>query len=644
MEHRIKRVAPWLLIGALLAVTALIYMPGLSGGFIYDDGSFITGNAAVHVTDADPRSWAAAAFSFPGGLHQGRWLGMLTFAANYYFGELDPFGFKLVNLIIHLVNGCLVFLLLRNLFALRRESADGTALRSFDGGLAAATLAGLWLVLPINLTAVLYVSQRLEALSSTFVFLGLAWYLHARLRFWRGEGGVFGLWASLLVCTGLGFLVKESAILLPLYAACVEFAITRARNRTGDRSRAIYSLYAVFLLGPLLAGLYWLSTWVFGSETYARSFDTWQRLLSEARVLIDYIQWSLVPSLDSLTLYHDDIQASKGLLDPPSTLAAVAGLALLGASAIWQRRRRPLFALGIAWFLCGHLLTGTIIPLLLAFEHRNYFSSLGLLLACASLIALEGTLERTRIRIALAAALVFFYAFTTWMRAEEWSNPLRLALSEAGKRPDSPAAQYEHARALIAAGSLDGRPLLDDAIIVLQDKRSLPGASILYEASLIVMNGHARTEADPAWWDSILDKLRKQPPSQSDAQALEYLSVCFIHHDCKEGLPVLAKAYDAAMAYPSPSAYLLSAHGEFAWHLQGDVQLAERQFRAAIALSPRDVQARQHLVDLLISTGKLAEARVELDALGKMNTFGMFNRLITELNDELHAKEASPAS
>src|SRR5206468_815558 len=103
--------------------------------------------------------------------------------------------------------------------------------------------------------------------------------------------------------------------------------------------------------------------------------------------------------------------------------------------------------------------------------------------------------------------------------------------------------------ALIAAGSLDGRPLLDDAIIVLQDKRSLPGASILYEASLIVMNGHAHTEADPAWWDSILDKLRKQPPSQSDAQALEYLSVCFIHHDCKEGLPVLAKAYDAAMAY-----------------------------------------------------------------------------------------------
>jgi thioredoxin-like negative regulator of GroEL len=98
------------------------------------------------------------------------------------------------------------------------------------------------------------------------------------------------------------------------------------------------------------------------------------------------------------------------------------------------------------------------------------------------------------------------------------------------------------------------------------------------------------------------------------------------------------------MAYPSPSAYLLSAHGEFAWHLQDDVQLAERQFRAAIALSPRDVQARQHLVDLLISTGKLAEARVELDALGKMNTFGMFNRLITELNDELHAKEASPAS
>ncbi|MGH8325083.1 MAG: hypothetical protein ACRETD_15030, partial [Steroidobacteraceae bacterium] len=323
----------------------------------------------LHLSD-----WVAAAFSFPGGTHTGRWLGMLSFAANHYFTALDPFWFKLTNLVIHLVNGCLVFLMLRALLALRREcEIVGAAPLRFNDAFAAVAIAGLWLVLPINLTAVLYVSQRLESLSSVFVFLGLAWYLHARLRFWRGEGGTIGLWLSLLVCTGVGVLVKESAVMLPLYAACAEFVITRGRDRDGRPNRAIYTLYTVLLVIPLLAGLIWLATWLFGPSTFARPFDTWQRLLSETRVWIDYIRWTLAPSLDALSLYHDDIQISRGLLDPPATFFALAALIALAAGAWWQRTRRPLFTLGIAWFVCGQLLTGTIIPLMLAFEHRNYF-------------------------------------------------------------------------------------------------------------------------------------------------------------------------------------------------------------------------------------------------------------------------------
>jgi hypothetical protein len=641
MRVWIQRSVPWLLLAASLVLTAAIYAPGLDGGFIYDDGSFIVNNAAIQVSDGDPRDWIAAAFSFPGGNHQGRWLGMLSFAANYYFGELDPFGFKLVNLLIHLVNGGLVFLVLRALFALRRETNSGdSALLSFDGNLAAIAIASLWLLLPINLTAVLYAAQRLESLSNTFVFLGLAWYLHARLRFWRGESGPAGLWLSLIVCSGLGVLVKESAAMLPLYAACIEFAITGARNRDGKPSRAIYILYGTLLVVPMLAGLYWLGTWISGAETYARSFTTWQRLLSETRVLVHYIQWSLAPSLDTLTLYHDDIEVSKGLLDPPTTLASLAGLVVLAGAAIWQRKRRALFTLGIAWFFCGHLLTATIIPLLLAFEHRNYFSSLGLLLASASLIALEGGVQRAAMRTGVVAVLIGFYAFTTSMRAHEWSDPLRLALSEASKRPASPDAQYERAVALVATGTMDGRPLIDDALIVLEDNRNLPDASILYETSLITLNSSLHRPIDPAWWDSIITKLQQMPPSISDASSLDYLSSCFTSHECNEqDLPQLAKAFEIAMAYPSPSALLLSAHAEFAWHLTGDTKVAEREFRAAIARAPRDAQARRHLVTLLVSTRRLTEARAEVDAIKKVNLFGMFDKLIGGLEGSLQAKE-----
>ena len=143
MNVRIQRWLPWLAFAAILLVTAAVYLPGLYGDFVYDDVSFVVGNPRVQVTTLDLGDWVAAAFSFPSGTHQGRWLCMLSFAANHYLTGLDPFWFKLTNLAIHLINGVLLFLTLKALFALWREcrGRDSTIreldwaaelLRSFD--------------------------------------------------------------------------------------------------------------------------------------------------------------------------------------------------------------------------------------------------------------------------------------------------------------------------------------------------------------------------------------------------------------------------------------------------------------------------------------------------------------------------------
>src|SRR5690606_24957243 len=110
--------------------------------------------------------------------------------------------------------------------------------------LAAACIAALWLALPINLTAVLYVSQRLESLSNTFVFLGLWLYLRARFAESTGQSKTLVIWISLITCTGLGAMVKESAVLLPLYTALVELVLTGWRMRDGQWNRRLLALYA----------------------------------------------------------------------------------------------------------------------------------------------------------------------------------------------------------------------------------------------------------------------------------------------------------------------------------------------------------------------------------------------------------------
>ena len=65
----------------------------------------------------------------------------------------------------------------------------------------------------------------------------------------------------------------------------MEFALTRFRNNDGRISRPLVATNIVILLLPLIAGLAWISTWIFHSITDYREFSTAERLLTEPRVV-----------------------------------------------------------------------------------------------------------------------------------------------------------------------------------------------------------------------------------------------------------------------------------------------------------------------------------------------------------------------
>ncbi|HOX72164.1 hypothetical protein [Dokdonella sp.] len=637
VEPRFLNAKIILLLGIVIAVA--VYWSGLAGSFVFDDSVFLIGNQAIRVSSLALADWVNAAMSFPSGSHQGRWLGMLSFAANYYFTGLDPYWLKLTNLAIHLLNGVMLFLALRALFRFHHACREGKAeWIEFDPGMAAAALACLWLVLPINLTGVLYISQRLESLSNTFVFLGLWWYLRARLALWHGRAGASGLWIALLVGTGVGVLVKESAILLPLFAFSVELALTGFRERSGRWSKPVLTLYGSLLLIPLTVGLIWLAGWVGGPRSYGRAFDIPQRLMTEGRVLIDYIVWTLAPSLDALTLYHDDIAVSKGLLDPPATLAALAAISGLIGIALWKRERYPLFALGIFWFFGGHVLTATVIPLMLAFEHRNYFPSVGLLLATASLFALESRLLRRRLLVVATLCLFSFYAFTTALRSIEWASPLTLSASDAAKRPNSSAAQYEYARILLASTvNGDSEPSRKKAFVILENMAANPEADAVHNQLLITTSAKLKLPINDIWWYSMIEKLRARPVSSVDVSALSGLMACLETKVCPRDIENYRNAFEAATGHPGGYSQLLSTYGKFALVYLGDFSLAEKQFRAAVRQSPTDPEAQANLVGFFVSTGGYGTAKEELKRLRSMNHLGRLDKKVDELDRRLKA-------
>src|SRR5690606_14151322 len=101
---------PWLLGPLFAALAAAVFMPGLSGGFFFDDYPNIVTNPLVHAEELNTETLSRAWRAYQPGMW-GRPLATLSFALDYYLWGKQPFGFKLTSLVVHGLNTLLVFAL-----------------------------------------------------------------------------------------------------------------------------------------------------------------------------------------------------------------------------------------------------------------------------------------------------------------------------------------------------------------------------------------------------------------------------------------------------------------------------------------------------------------------------------------------------
>lgn len=602
----------------IFAVTAIIYWPGLSGGFLFDDFPNIVDNKGVQPSDASVGALIRASLSSPSSDLK-RPISSLSFALNYLAAGLDPFTMKLTNLAIHLINGLLLFWLTSRLLALPRLGVSRQ--RAFTLSL---LITFGWLILPINLTAVLYVVQRMESLANAFVLLGLIGYVTGRCftgNRWRG----FVLSAaSLIACTGVGVLAKETAVMLPVYALLIEwFCFGFSSDTSGTASRQspldwrIISLFLIVLALPMVLGLAWLTPSVVNPQAWVtRNFTLGTRLLSEARVLVDYVAWTYLPTPQDLSFYHDDFVVSRGLLTPWTTLPCLLILLALTATMVAVRQRRPLLALGIGFYLSCHLLTGTVIPLELVYEHRNYFASYGLLLALFPLLITEPGANFQLVRRVLLGGMFLIWLGLTWFTTTAWGSPLRLAEELATRAPTSPRAQYELGRTYIIYSRYDpNSPFTRLAYAPLERAAKLPDSSILPEQALIFMNARMHLPLKDAWWQSMVDKLRDHKSTVQDESALAALISCARDGDCELPHDKMREAIAAALSHPAPNGRLLSSAGDYALNLLHDQNAALGYFEQAVTATPNEPVYKVTLVKLLLVMGKDKEAKEVLSRI-----------------------------
>lgn len=427
-----------LFLGVTVVLLVLTYQTTRYITWQFDDFINLKGLAEAS-TPSGVLQFVFGGISGPGG----RPLALLSFIANYGDWPDNPWGMVMTSLFLHVVNGLLLFLLLGRLFSRFFSKTDALLLSAFS--------ASLWLILPINASAVLMPVQRMTILSGFFVLLTLLLFVVLRMRF-AGRGG----WGGLLVLGGvllggtvLGVFSKENAVLLPVYVALIEYVFFRDMPAPGIGWVWRWAVRLMPISVLVFLAAYFLMLWGQAQISYEfiRGYALEDRLATQFVVLWQYLRQMVVPSVSGFGPYHDGMSPLNWRM--PVVWFALAGWLLLIATVVWMLRRNKqggrvvLFSAGL--YLSAHLLESTVFPLELYFEHRNYIAGIGVVvLLVYGVYFLQERLALRRAGWLVIFLFVYFLnVVVNYQVVSLWGNPLLAAEMWYQKNPDSVrAAQF----------------------------------------------------------------------------------------------------------------------------------------------------------------------------------------------------------
>jgi tetratricopeptide (TPR) repeat protein len=399
----------WMLGAACAGLAAVAYADALHNPFVYDDRVTVAENASLR-TPTNIRYLLGYSVFRP--------LVNLSYAADYSLWGLDPFGYHLTSVALHMANVALLFALVWRM--LSDLGAPTPAL--------AAVPAALFSVHPLMTEAVGYVAARSEVLCGLFALTAVLWARRALLTL-RARDAALATLALLL-----GLAAKELAAAVPILVLAYDWLLLPAtpdvRRRRAWRVHA--PLWAIVAVGAVARVV------VFELLEPAKDVSIEQNLLVQVAVFWRYLGILLWPRGQSIV--HEFSEVPGGLHLP--TLASAAAIAVLVVYAVKLRQRAPLFLCGVIW-LVATLAPSSVFPLSEAMaEHRMYLPSIGCFLgALAALNALGDRVRPVHVAIGLVPVVAILMTLTV-MRNRVWSNPLLLWQDATEKSPSIYATHY----------------------------------------------------------------------------------------------------------------------------------------------------------------------------------------------------------
>jgi len=417
-----------------LGLSVALFLPSLSNDFVsLDDPVYVIENATI-------KAWSLqnlqAIFTEP---VVGTYLPltMLSYMIDYQLFGLNPLGYHLTNLVLHLSCTWLVFLLIDRLV--------GDAVVAF----VTATLFGIH---TMHVESVSWISARKDVLYGVG-FLGALYLYVCHVR--TGKSFSIYYWASLMAFV-LSALSKAQAALLPVFLILVEFTL-----KPGLSVKALARTLPFFVPAILTAGIAVAAQKAAGAVGELDMAPPVYRIFLGCYALMNYV-WRLVLPINLSVVYPYPV--SDGRITTPWVYLSPLALLPLGWAGYLLARRSRALLFGLSFFAI------TIAPFLQFFplgsalyaDRYTYISSIGLFLVAGILVtaALHAGGWRARALLTLSTVYLLFLASNTFTRTQVWQDSMKLYTDGIEKEPT--AAMLYFLRADLYERQGDVKKAIDD--------------------------------------------------------------------------------------------------------------------------------------------------------------------------------------
>jgi tetratricopeptide (TPR) repeat protein len=573
---------------SLALIVILIYTNTIGSPFIFDSRNNIESNPHIRISKITLNSLAEAAFKSNA---RQRPLSNISFALNYYLHGYNVVGFHVVNILVHISTGFVLYLFVKSTFrtpALRSRYGDYMWISFFT--------AAVWMVHPVQTQSVSYIVQRMNSLCAMFYVLSILFYTRFRLS--GRQKNKWWLFSGCILAGVLALASKQIAATLPVFIIAYEWYFFR------DLELKWLKKHIPLLTGCLLLAAVIALALLGGNpldgilEGYkGRDFTLTQRLLTEPRVIIFYLSQLLWPHPSRLNLDHD-FPLSTSLTDPITTLFSIFTIvALIGLAVVLARKQR-LLSFCILWFFGNLVIESSILPLEIIFEHRLYLPSMTFFLIIG--LVIYRWVKPAWLPAVLLCAMVTVCAVWTNQRNAVYSDRIALWQDCVDKSPRK-ARPYNNLG--VALADQDYHEKYQKALQIdplYQDPVANIGLSLAEQGKME---------------ESITQFLKALAINPKDYKTLNNLgaSLIVVGRDT-EAIQSLSEALTI-------DPYYAQAHNNLgvALQRQGRVDEAIDHFSTAVQLDPNYTLAYNSLGTILADQGRYEEAIEQFSAVLKIN-------------------------